>query len=588
MRQALSRAWLGLVLVGFIASGCAQLNVDGRPYAVVSSHYHATEAGLEVLEAGGTAADAAIAVAAMLSVVEPWFSSVLGGGTWALYYEAETGRVTSLDGVGPIGSLASVEDYGSRAAEPGLHQSVVPGAWDGWMLWLDAYGVKELPELLAPAIERARAGYFLSGPMSAWLDREANLIAERPDTARIYLREGRVLNYGDTVYQLDLADTLTDLADAYDAARPLGRSQAIQAARDHVYRGPIAQAVVSASNAGGGYLTLEDFASFEAAIVSPIDIVYSEGVRVYQNPPNSQGITQLLAMNTLKAMDLGSLEPTDSLAVHLQVEALKLAFADRHVHVGDPARVDVPVEALLSDEHAARQRNRIAEDRALSWPTASGLSSPAMNLQGRERSEVGVEAVPGLDVATGTTTFHIVDRWGNAAAVTTSLGAQFLVIGDTGIHINNRMRFTALDEGDPNRLTPGFKVRHTSNPYLVMREGEPYILGGNTGADTQSQGQVQQALRVLEFGASAQEAISAPRFVSTGFPATTYPYAVAGQLQLERGWPEATVRGLVELGHDVVVGRGIFGTAHMLVVMEGEIDVGADPDYATSSGLSQR
>jgi len=188
MRQALSRAWFGLVLVGVIASGCAQLNVDGRPYAVVSSHYHATEAGLEVLEAGGTAADAAIAVAAMLSVVEPWFSSVLGGGTWALYYEAETGRVTSLDGVGPIGSLASVEDYGSRAAEPGLHQSVVPGAWDGWMLWLDAYGVKELPELLAPAIERARAGYFLSGPMSAWLDREANLIAERPDTARIYLR----------------------------------------------------------------------------------------------------------------------------------------------------------------------------------------------------------------------------------------------------------------------------------------------------------------------------------------------------------------------------------------------------------------
>lgn len=133
--------------------------------AVVSTHELATDAGMEVLDNGGTAADAAVAVAASLSVVEPWFSSALGGGTWALYYDAETGEVSSLDGVGPTGSKATVADYRPQSGSSGMHQAVVPGAWDGWMLWLDRFGTLDLPEVLAPAIRQAREGYPVSGEM---------------------------------------------------------------------------------------------------------------------------------------------------------------------------------------------------------------------------------------------------------------------------------------------------------------------------------------------------------------------------------------------------------------------------------------
>ncbi len=546
---------------------------------------------MAIIEQGGTAADAAIAVAAMLSVVEPWFSSVLGGGTWALYYEASTGEVTSLDGVGPIGSNASVDDFAVRAAEAGMHQSVVPGAWDGWMLWLDRYGSMDLPELLAPAVAAAQAGVLVSGSMSAWLEREASLIADRPDTAAIYRPDGRLVRFGEVVRQEALAATLLALSEAYTSALPGGRTAAVQAARDYMYRGPLADAIVAMSDAGGGYFTKEDFASFEAAIVPSISVPYGDDLVVFQNPPNSQGITQLLALNILDGLDFTGLAADDALSVHYQVEALKLAFADRHYHVGDPARREVPVGALLSDDHADRQRARISADRVLAWPIedvlAGGSSPVAPTLDATSRG-FDPPYVPPTEVPTGTTTFHIVDRAGNAAAVTTSLGAQFYVMGDTGIHINNRMRFTALAEGDPNELTPGFKVRHTSNPYLVLRDGMPFILGGNTGADSQVQGQVQQFLHVVEFGATAQEAIDAPRFISTAFPATTYPYAVLGRLAVEVRSRGGLASELQALGHTVSYGPAIYGTAHMIVVNDQGIEVGAEPRLDTASGLVRR
>jgi gamma-glutamyltranspeptidase/glutathione hydrolase len=550
---------------------------------VVSAHEIATEAGIEILEQGGSAADAAVAVAATLSVVEPWFSSVLGGGTWALYYDAAGGEVTSLDGVGPVGSLASVEDYGARAGQPGMHQSIVPGAWDGWMLWLDRYGRLPLGDVLAPAIDVAREGYEVGAAMDFWLDRLAQPILSWPDTAAIYAPEGELLGRGDAVLQLDLADTLETLADVYDANVAQGRSAALQAARDHVYRGPIAEAFVAASDARGGYFVLDDFAEFEAEIVEPIEVRYG-GLRVLQNPPNSQGIVQLLALNILDGVDLSGLEPDDPDAVHWQVEALKLAFADRHYHVGDPDRIDVPVEALLSDAHADRQRARISPDEVLSWPIEDVL--PAATSASAPRAAARAPAAAASDFRpSGTTTFHVVDRDGNAAAVTTSLGAQFNVIGDTGIHINNRMRFVALADGDPNQLTPGFKVRHTSNPYMALKGGVPYILGGNTGADTQAQGQLQQFLAVAEFGSTAQEAVARPRFLTTAFPATTYPYGVGNDLRVEFGTPSDTIEALSDRGHDVVVGPGIWGIANMLVLEGDEIQAGADPRSGTTKGV---
>ena len=577
-------AWLLALIVAL--GGCS--TPDDASAAVVSSHRLATEAGFEVLAKGGTAADAAVAVAATLSVVEPWFSSVLGGGTWALYYDAETREVTSLGGVGPTGSLASVSDYADRVETPGFHQSIVPGAWDGWMVWLDRYGALELGDVLAPAIRTAREGYGVYRTMDFWLSRDANLIAGRPAARAIYMPDGRLLRYGDTVVQEDLAATFDAIVGAYDGARDEGRSAAIQAARDYVYRGPIARAIADASAARGGYLTYDDLARYEAGIVPSITIAYDDGVTVHQNPPASQGLTQLLALNVLKGFDWASFDgPNDPRAVHLQVEALKLAFADRNAFVGDPARVDVPVDALLSDAYAEDQRARIRTDDVLRLPIDAGLASGARD--GADDSTALTPASPPPyrppppGVPTSTTTFHVVDRFGNAAAVTTSLGAQFLVVDGTGIHMNNRMRFLALDEGDPNQLTPGFEVRHTSNPYLATRDGLPYVLGGNTGVDTQPQGQTQQFVAIHEFGVSAQAAVDRPRFVTSAFAATTYPYAASDALALERGWPNATRTGLAEAGH-TFTNRAIFGVANAIVRRDGLLEVGADPRQGTAFG----
>jgi gamma-glutamyltranspeptidase len=533
--------------------------------AVVSAHQRATEAGIEILSAGGSAADAAVAVAAVLSVVEPWFSSALGGGTWALYYDAEREEVTSLDGVGYAGSEATLSDYRERVSSRGIHQALVPGAWDGWMLWLSRYGQLELGEVLGPAIQVAREGYPASEEMIRWLQIQSSQIENDAATSRIYAPDGFLLQEGDTVNQEDMARTFEELALAYDAAKERGHEEAIQAARDYFYRGPIAEAIVAYSDENGGYFTSEDFHSFEAQIVDPISVEYNDEVTVYQNPPNSQGIAMLLALNILKGFDFSGQNPDEPDVVHRQVEAIKLAFADRYYHVGDPARVEVPVSTLLSEEHADAQRERLDMNVAREWPIEDGLDRRMLN---------------------HTTTFHIVDRDGNAAAVTTSLGAQFLVIGNTGIHINERMKFFSLEEGDPNLLEPEKKVRHTSNPYMALHNGRPFILGGNTGVDTQPQGQVQQFLNIVEFGLGAQEAVAQPRFVSTAFPGTAFPYEVINSLQLESGFSAATAAELRLRGHDVVVGEGIFGSANVMVIQEDGLDaqVGAEPRTSTSHG----
>ncbi len=535
--------------------------------AVVSAHELATNAGFEILEKGGTSADAAVAVAAVLSVVEPWFSSVLGGGTWALYYEADTNTVTSLDGVGPAGSKVTVPDYSERAGDPGMHQAIVPGAWDGWMLWMDEYGRLDLGEVLAPAIRIARGGFPMSADMEGWLNSQAEETLARPDTAKIYAPEGRLLQEGDTVYQEDMALTFEELVRAYDEALVEGRSEAIRAVRDHFYRGPIAEKIIEFSDKGNGYLTLSDLNDFSAEIVDPVSIFYRDNIEVFQNPPNSQGMTMLLALNILKGYDFSGLSSTDADAIHMQVEAIKLAFTDRYHHMGDPKRVNVPVEGLMSESHADMQRERINMEEAMVWPIRDGYVD--------------------IDTDLGnTTTFHIVDSEGNGAAVTTSLGTQFFVIGDTGIHINHRMRFFEIEEGNPNQATPGYKVRHTSNPYMAFKDGDLYILGGNTGADSQPQIQTQQFLNVVEFGMSAQGSIGHPRFLSTAFPATIYPYRVRNTLQMEEGFSTDLIEELERRGHDISVGEGVWGSGGMIVIEKGgrDADVGAESRSDVSYG----
>lgn len=548
----------------------AQPRMETRVEAVVSSNMLATDAGGRILAAGGSAADAALTVGAVLTVVEPFYSSVLGGGTWALHYDAEAQEVTSLNGAGPVGSNATLEDYTGRAGEYGIHQAIVPGAWDSWMLSLSDHGELGLGEILAPAIELARTGYPVSSEMTYWLGQQESEIRASPKLSELYLRGGALVSEGQTITQPDLADTLAALVSAYDDGVAAvdgadSRQTGIQAARDYFYRGPLAEAIVDYSDEFDGYFTLVDFAEYQAEVVDPIRIEWGNGISVLQNPPNSQGIAMLQALNILKTEDWSGRSPSDPDVIHRQVEAIKLAYADRFEYIGDPARTDIPVEELLSDDYAAAQRARIDLGSAAQWPIEAGLDRQASD----------------------TTTFHITDARGNAMAVTTSLGGQFLVIGETGIHINERMRFMSTDPANVNVVAPGATVRHTSNPYMVLRDGRPYLLGGNTGIDTQPQGQLQQFMNVVAFGLTPQQAVAQSRVVSTAFPASTYPYTADNVLQVENDLPSATIEDLRGRGHTIEVGLGAFGTANMIELNENGTTarIGAEPRNDTAGGL---
>jgi gamma-glutamyltranspeptidase/glutathione hydrolase len=433
------------------------------------------------------------------------------------------------------------------------------------MTWLREYGRLDLGRILQPAIDLARNGHQASDDLESWAKRLEDEVMEWPDTKRIYAPEDTLPVKGDTIVMEDLANTFDALVAAYDGGLAESREAAIQAARDYYYRGPLAEAIVAFSDEHDGYLTTDDFAGFEASIVTPLSITYRDDIEVFENPPNSQGITMLLALNILKGMGLEGRNVDNPDAVHSQIEAMKLAFADRYAHIGDPGRVEMPIDDLLSDDYAAQQRERIDLTEAMAWPISSGMNANA---------------------PAHTTTFQIVDRDGNAAAVTTSLGAQFLVVGNTGIHMNNRMRMLSVEAGNANELTPGYKVRHTSCPYMVLKGGRPWILGGNTGADTQPQGQTQQFMSVVEFGLSAQEAIDRPRWITTAFPSGTYEWEVGNQLRVQDGFYGPLLSALRNRGHDVIEGEGTFGSASMVIINEDGTDAefGTEPSQEMSSG----
>lgn len=416
----------------------------------------------------------------------------------------------------------------------------------------------------------AKNGFPASAGLITRIEMHRDEIEQLPETSAVYLPDGEIPDENDMLYLPDLADSFQRLADVYlRYAEHHGHKGGLAAASDYFFRGPLAERIVQYSQENNGPFELSDFSGFTGRIVDPISTEY-HGIQVYQNPPNSQGITQLMALNILKDYDLSSYDsPDDPDVVHLLAEAIKLAHIDKYYHVGDPDHVQVPQSELLPNQHADDRRNQILMNYVLEWP---------------------VENLLPVDPAyTHTTTFQVIDRQGNAASTTTSLGAQFLVIGDTGIHINNRMRMLSIDEGNPNLTVPGKKVRHTSNPYLALMDGVPYLLGGNTGVDTQPQGQTQQVVWAVDFGLDPQEIVSRPRFVTRAFPSAQYPWTADNDLGMEEGTPQQLMDKLSERGHNIS-SSGIWGNANMIIIDpdSGAVSLGADPRSGVNKGLLQK
>lgn len=513
---------------------------------VTSGHHLASIAGVDILKRGGNAVDAAIAAAAVLCVVRP-HSVSLGGDVFMLIYDATEGKVTALNASGPAPQKASRRFFLDRGEEKipleGMVSASVPGLVDGWARALEAYGSMTFDQVLQSAIEYAEKGFPMYQKLCDVISKNSSLLARCPSSKRVFLakyppRPGKLL------VQEDLASSLRKIASG---------------GRDAFYRGEIAEAIDRFSAENGGLITKQDLARYQSEFYEPISTTY-RGFEVFEQPPVSQGLILLQELNIVEGFDLARLGHNSAESIHLMVEAKKLAFEDRLNYISDPDFVDVPLQRLLSKEHAAEQRARIDPNRAMS----RGKPADTENFEG------------------DTTYLAVVDKEGNAVSLIESIYSNFgcgSVVEGTGVLLNNRLSAFSLLNTHVNRLEPGKKTTHTLNNYIVFRDGALFLVGGTPGADDQVQSNLQIIVNVIDHGMSIQQAIEAPRWSSrpgTAPGEESLPY----ELQLERRIPNETRKGLERRGHLVkVVGDWSFGGAEAVLVdpASGALMGGADP-----------
>ena len=486
---------------------------------VCSGHYHASLAGIRVLLTGGNAIDAAIATAAALGIVEPHMSGA-GGDGFLMIHDAATGTTRCVLAAGAAPSGARRERFlATGIPSKGIRSVSVPGLVAGWLLAHRSYGRLPLEQVFAPAIELAEEGFPISPKLAAALAAEAEAgspLFTHPPSRAIFYPHGRPPQAGEVVRNPDLARTLAAIAREGEA---------------WFYRGPMADALLALSDAMGGLFTPADLATHAARFAEPIRTTY-RGLEILESPPPTSGHVLLQELNLVERFDLRALGFQSAAALHVMIEAKKLAFADRERYLADPACTDVPVDWLISKEYAAERARLIDPDRAMP-PPAAGV---------RESSEE-------------TTCFCVADRWGNAVCALQSLQSAFgsgLVVEGTGVLLNNRMTYWHLEADHPDVLAPGKVVRHTMNTVMGFEGGELVLVCGTPGADIQVQTNLQMITHLVDFGLGAQEAVEAARWRHTGDGTESeYPHRCADEVLLEARFSQETEEGLARRGHVV-------------------------------------
>ncbi len=539
-------------------SSCGGMVAASQPLAVA--------AGLEILAVGGNAADAAVATTAALNVTEPT-STGIGGDCFALYYEAATGQITALNGSGRVPAALTLERLqreGFGAELPPYHPYTitVPGACGGWCDLIERHGCLPLSRILAPAIRLAEEGFPVA-PITAyyWQRGAARQLASAAAAAsggQELTIDGRGPRAGEIFRNPGLARTFRAVAEGGKAA---------------YYQGAIAEAIAATVQAAGGCLAVEDLAAHASTWDEPISTTYRpfgvvrdhslSSTRIWECPPNGQGLAALLALNILEGFDLADLDPLSPERLHLEIEAMRLAFADTRWYVADPQFTDIPIAQLLSKEYAADRRK---------------LIDPAHANQRRGAPVAGSDTVY----------FSVVDGDGNACSFINSNYMGFgtgIVPSGWGFSLQNRGHNFSLDPAHPNALAPGKRPYHTIIPGMITRDGE--LVGGRLvagSADTQSansqpthhligpfgvmggfmqpQGHVQVVIALIDDHLDPQAALDRPRFcIGDG--------TAAGRVSLEEGIPPATMALLEEMGHstEVVSGhaRALFGRGQIIL-----------------------
>jgi gamma-glutamyltranspeptidase / glutathione hydrolase len=509
---------------------------------VATSQPLASQVGLDVLKRGGNAIDAAIAVAAVLNVTEPSMTGI-GGDAFAMVYWAKTGELAALNGSGRAPRSLTLDHFTTQSLTqmPGKGMDVIttPGAVDAWMALLEKYGTKPLPELLEPAIWYAENGFPVGETIAEDWVLEVGKLAETEAAASTLLVAGNAPAAGDIFVQKNLARTLRTLA---------------AGGRDVFYKGAIARAIVDYVQANGGHLTMEDFAAQagSAEWVEPISTDY-KGYRLYELPPNNQGLTALILANILEGIDLRAMKDDPVRYYHTLIEATKIAFADRNRYIADPAFSKLPVSELLAKPYAAERRALIDASRAIDPPAAGTF-----------------------DLGADTTYFTIVDKDRNAVSFINSIFNAFgsgIVAGDTGIILHNRGTGFSVDPEHPNRFEPGKRPFHTLVPAMVFKDDALLMSYGVMGGDIQAQAHVQVLVNLVDRSLNLQQAIDAPRV----------RYISGRGVMLDPMLGDAVIDGLVRLGHERVLPPE--GARHRTFMGGGQA-IMIDPQTGALSGAS--
>jgi gamma-glutamyltranspeptidase/glutathione hydrolase len=524
---------------------------------VTTPHYLASAAGLRVLQAGGNAIDAAIAAAAVCSVVYPHMCSIGGDNFW-LIYDAKSRTVRALNGSGRSGERCTIEFYrqmgitNSIPPRGFLAANTVPGAVDGWAT-AHEYGRQTLgtklpwSALFEEAVAYAEAGYPVSPSQAFWTTRDTEDKADPlrglqrwEGFRRTYLRpDGQPYRPGEVMKQPDLAHTLKTIA--YGGGRAF-------------YEGDISRRIIRYLDQHGGVLTERDFSEHRSDWVEPIRVDY-RGYTVCGFPPNTQGLAALMILSILSHFDIRRLGEGTVDYYHLQVEATKLAFADRDRWVTDPTFARIPLDRLLSPRYAQDRAKLINMNRA------------------------GTRYEPGL-MRGDTVYISTVDAEGNGVSMLQSIYFDFgsgIVAGDTGVLLQNRGTYFSLDPTYANCLEPRKRTFHTLIPAMLLQDDRLFLLYGSMGGEGQPQTQSALVTRVVDFRFGLQEAIEAPRWLY----GRTWGMATR-ELALEARVPAPVVEELRQRGHPVRVVQAwddLMGHAQAILI-DPETGVrhgGADP-----------
>ena len=515
---------------------------------VACPHALASQAGVDALRAGGSAVDAAIAASGALAVLYPHMTGVGGDAFW-LIYDAKQARVRYLDGGGRAAASASVARFADLGHAEVPYRGILPatlttpGAVASWAEAHRAYGRLPLQRDLEAAIGFARDGFPVGARLARWIETSAAELAPHPESAAIFLPQGRAPKAGETLRNANLARTLTALA---------------QGGRASFYEGEVARELARFSAARGGFFDAADLAAQAAHWGEPLQGSY-RGVTIFETPAPTQGFTVLEMLNLIEPLELHRKPYLGADHAHFLVQAKQIAYHDRDRHLADPRFAEVPMDRLISKAYAGERRSLMDPARALPW-----------------------DRIPSYGSLKGDTVFiAAVDGEGNAAALINSLYGVFgscVVAGETGVVLQNRSAYFSLDPAHPNCVAPGKTPLHTLIASLAFRGEKLWSVLGCMGADGQPQIHAQAYVAMIDYGRNIQEAVEAPRWLSGRFGLGE----TRDTLHIESRFPRETIDELERRGH--LLDRWgpwneLAGHAHGITIdpLSGERMGGADP-----------